>query len=153
MSPAVADGGARPFEPRAFAGRVVLLVAFVLVVRAGIVFVLARLGQSPGYRWDSFMAAVPGMLAGIVLASPTPRRPRATWPAILQVAVAVAMVHLALSVVMGRLVGWQRTPPAGLVSLVVAAFNAGLAVGIGAWAGAFVSRLSGRLSGTDGGQG
>ena len=138
----------RQFAPDAFAGRLALLVAVVLVARAALVLLLQRADLAGGYRWDSFLAAVPGMLAGIVLGSRTPRRPSASWAAVAQVAVAIALVHLALSLVMGRLAGFAR-PPAGPldggVMLAVAAFNAGLAILIGAWAGRRMTRLGDRL--------
>jgi ABC-type spermidine/putrescine transport system permease subunit II len=40
-------------------------------------------------------------------------------------------------------------PPAGMASLAIAAFNAGLAVLIGAWAGRWVTRLGDRVRGGD----
>lgn len=140
--------GTRAFAPDAFAGRLALLVAIVLVTRAALVLLLHRADLADGYRWDSFLAAVPGMLAGIVLGSRTPRRPSASWSAVAQVAVAIALVHLALSLAMGRLAGFVRPPEGPLdggVMLGVAAFNAGLAILIGAWAGRRVTRLGERL--------
>jgi hypothetical protein len=135
----------RPFEPAAFAGRIALLVVVVLVARAGIVFALHRADLADGYRWDSFVATIPGMLAGVVLGSRTPRRPHAPWAAVAQVALAIALVHLALSVLMGRFVGFVRPPLGGMASLALAAFNAGLSVLIGAWAGRWVTRLGDRV--------
>ena len=146
---APSSGAPRPVDPAAFAGRMALLVTVVLVGRAAIVLLLHRAGLADGYRWDSFVAAIPGMLAGVVLGSRTPHRPHASWPAVAQVALALAFVHLALSVGMGRLVGFVRVPPAGMVSLAIAAFNAGLAVLIGAWAGRWVTRLGDRVRGED----
>ena len=140
--------GARAFAPDAFAGRLALLVAIVLLARAVLVLLLHRADLADGYRWDSFLAAVPGMLAGIVLGSRTPRRPSASWSAVAQVALAIALLHLALSLVMGRLAGFQRAPEGPLgggVMLGVAAFNAGLAILIGAWAGRRVTRLGEHL--------
>jgi hypothetical protein len=149
-SPAARVETARPFAPDAFAGRLALLVTIVLVARALIVLLLRRADLADGYRWDSFLAAIPGMLAGIVLGSRTPRRASASWAAVAQVAFAIALVHLALSLLMGRLTGFVR-PPAGpldgRVMLVVAAFNAGLAILIGAWAGRRMTRLGDRLGG------
>jgi hypothetical protein len=145
--PATDDAArARPIEPAAFAGRMALLVTIVLVARAGLVLALDRAGDiDHGYRWDSFMATIPGMLAGVVLGSRTERRPHASWGAVAQVALAIALVHLALSVLMGRLTGFERAPLGGLASLALAAFNAGLAVLIGAWAGRRVTRLGDRV--------
>ena len=145
---AAAAAGTRALAPDAFAGRLALLVAIVLVARAALVLLLHRADLADGYRWDSFLAAVPGMLAGIVLGSRTPRRPSASWRAVAQVAFAIAFVHLALSLVMGRLAGFARPPGGpfgGGVMLGVAAFNAGLAILIGAWAGRRVTRLGERL--------
>lgn len=148
--PAPVDAG-RPFEPAAFAGRMALLVVVVLVARAGLVLALDRADLADGYRWDSFVATIPGMLVGVVLGSRTPRRPHASWAAMSQVAIAIALVHLALSVLMGRLVGFARPPLGGMASLALAAFNAGLAVLIGAWAGRWVTRLGERARGETGG--
>lgn len=139
--PGAAATTERPFEPAAFAGRLALLVVVVLVARAAIVFGLHRAGLADGYRWDSFVATIPGMLVGVVLGSRTPRRPHASWGAVAQVALAIAVVHLAMSVLMGRLTGFARPPLGGMASLALAAFNAGLAVLIGAWAGRWVTRL------------
>lgn len=139
--------GVPALAPDAFAGRLALLVAIVLVARAALVLLLDRADLAAGYRWDSFLAAVPGMLAGIVLGSRTPRRPSASWSAVAQVALAIALVHLALSLVMGRLAGFQRAPEGPLgggVMLGIAAFNAGLAILIGAWAGRRMTRLGDR---------
>ena len=119
-----------------------------LVARAALVFLLHRAGEGSGYRWDSFLATVPGMLAGIVLGSRTPRRPHASWAATAQVALAVALVHLAVSLLMGRLVGFARPPALGIASLALAGFNAGLSILIGAWAGRRVTRLGERVQGT-----
>ena len=138
----------RPFSPVAFAGRIALLVAIVLVARAVIVLLLRRAELAGGYRWDSFVAAIPGMLAGVVLGSRTPRRPSASWAAVAQVALAIAFVHLALSLLMGRLTGFARAPEGpfdGLLMLAIAAGNAGLAILIGAWAGRRMTRLGDRL--------
>jgi hypothetical protein len=148
--PPAGDPGApaepeRSFEPAAFAGRIALLVVVVLVARAAIVLALHRAGLADGYRWDSFVATIPGMLAGVVLGSRTPRRPHASWGAVAQVALAIAVVHLALSLVMGRVTGFARAPLGGVASLALAAFNAGLAVLIGAWAGRWVTRLGDRV--------
>ena len=140
--------GARACAPDAFAGRLALLVAIVLVARAALVLLLHRADLADGYRWDSFLAAVPGMLAGVVLGSRTPRRPSASWGAVAQVAVAIALVHFALSLAMGRLAGFARPPEGPLdggIMLGVAAFNAGLAILIGAWAGRRMTRLGDRL--------
>ena len=137
----------RVFAPDAFAGRLALLLVVVLVARAAIVLLLDRADLTDGYRWDSFIAAIPGMLAGVVLGSRTPRRPSASWGAVAQVAFAIALVHLALSLVMGRLTGFARQPMGpldGLVMLAIAAFNAGLAILIGAWAGRRMTRLGER---------
>jgi hypothetical protein len=154
-----AEGAGRPgstreagtrgaFAPDAFAGRLALFVVLFLVARAGLVLLLHRADLAHGYRWDSFLAAVPGMLAGIVLGSRTSRRASASWAAVAQVAVAIALVHLALSLLMGRLAGFARPPQGPLdggVMLGVAAFNAGLAICIGAWAGRRMTRLGDRL--------
>lgn len=120
----------------------------VLVARAALVWVLHRAGAAQGYGWNGFLATVPGALAGIVLGSRTSHRPHASWSSTAQVAVAIALVHLALSIVMGRLVGFDRPPRGELASLALAACNAGLAVLIGAWAGRRVTRVAERLDGT-----
>lgn len=137
----------QPLAPAAFAGRITLVVVIVLVARAVLVWALDRAGAAQGYGWNSFLATVPGALAGVVLGSRTPRRPHASWAATAQVAVAIALVHLALSVVMGRLVGFDRPPAGELGGLALAAGNAGIAVLIGAWAGRRVTRVGERLHG------
>lgn len=126
-------------------------MVLVLVARAGLVWALHRTGAAQGYGWNRFLATVPGALAGIVLGSRTAHRPHATWSSIAQVAVAIALVHLALSVVMGRLVGFDRPPRGELAGLALAAANAGIAVLIGAWTGRRVTRVAERLEGTTAG--